>query len=57
MTAWQLGYPTYRSIYTNDEVDLTVSDTDLRGVLNKVVRDSEHKLWVIKRKGEKGEIL
>lgn len=57
MTAWQLRHPTYRSVYTNNEVDLTVSDTDLRGVLNKVVRDSEHKLWVIKRKGEKGEIL
>lgn len=57
LTAWQQGYPTYPSIYTNDEVDLSISDTDLRGVLNKVVRDSEHKLWVIKRKGKQGKIL
>jgi hypothetical protein len=36
----------YPSIYTK-EVDLSISDTDVRGVLNKVVRDSEHKLWVV----------
>lgn len=57
MTVWKLGYPSRRSVYSDDEVDLTISDTDVRGVLNKVVRDSEHKLWVVRRKGEKNEIL
>ena len=50
MTVWRLGPPTYRSVYTNDEVDLSISDTDVRGVLNKVIRDSEHKLWVVSRR-------
>ncbi len=47
MSVWRLGRPTYRSVYSNDEVDLSISDTDVRGVLNKVIRDSEHKLWVV----------
>lgn len=50
VSVWRLGPPTYRSVYTNDEVDLSISDTDVRGVLNKVVRDSEHKIWVVSRR-------
>ena len=48
----KFDYWTYPSIYSK-EVDLNVSDTDVRGILNKVVRDSEHKLWVLQLKGEK----
>jgi len=50
-------YPTRRSIYTNDEVDLSISNTNVRGVLNKVARDSEHKIWVVERIGDKKEFL
>jgi hypothetical protein len=45
------------SIYSNKEVDLSISDTDVRGVLNKVVKDSEHKLWVIGWRNEKKDSL
>jgi len=46
-----------RSIYTNDEVKIDVSNATFRSVLNKVVKDSEYKLWVIDRIGEKRECL
>lgn len=47
ITLFKYGdYVYYPSIYTK-EVDLSISDTDVRGVLNKIVRDSEHKLWVV----------
>lgn len=47
ITVFKYGdYIYHPSIYTK-EVDLSISDTDVRGVLNKIVRDSEHKLWVV----------
>ena len=50
-------YSTRRSIYADDEIDLSISNTDVRGVLNKIARDSEHKIWFIERIGEKREDL
>jgi hypothetical protein len=51
-------YPSRRSIYSNDEVDLSISNTNVRGVLNKVARDSEHKIWVVEMYGdEKNKLL
>lgn len=52
ITASHYGY-FYRhpSVYTNANVDLKTSQTDVRGVLNKVVRESEHKMWIISRSG------
>ena len=47
----KLDYFTYPSIYSK-EVDLSITNTDVRGVLNKVARDSEHKIWVVHLKGE-----
>ena len=49
----RLEYPTYRSVYSNGDLDLSISNTNVRGVLNKIVRDSEHKLWIMKRVGDK----
>jgi len=43
----------YPSIYTDETVDLTITKTDVRGVLNKVIKDSEHKMWMISRSGNK----
>jgi hypothetical protein len=40
-------YVKYPSIYTRDDVDLSISNTTVRGVLNRVIRDSEHTLWSI----------
>ena len=42
----------YPSIYTDETVDLSISKTDVRGVLNKVVKDSEHKMWMVSRSGQ-----
>jgi hypothetical protein len=45
-TIFKYGDYAYRpSIYTKKDVDLSISDTNVRGVLNRVVRDSEHKSW------------
>jgi len=48
---------TGRSIDTDDEVKLGISHTNVRGVLNKWTRDSEYKLWVVDRIGDKRESL
>jgi hypothetical protein len=44
-------YPYHRGVYANDKVDLSISNTNVRGILNKVVRDSEHKIWVVEMAG------
>jgi hypothetical protein len=41
-----------RGIYANDQLDLNISNTNVRGVLNKVIRDSERKTWVIELTGK-----
>lgn len=53
ITASHYGY-FYRqpSGYTHATVDLRTSNTDVRGVLNKVIRESEHKMWIVSRSGE-----
>lgn len=40
-------YIKHPSIYTKKDVDLSISDTNVRGVLNRIVRDSEHNGWSI----------
>jgi hypothetical protein len=46
-----------RSIYFNEDVDLGISNTDVRGVLNRVARKSEHKIWFVERVGAEKELL
>jgi hypothetical protein len=33
-------------VYDDGKVDLSISNTNVRGVLNKIVKDSKHKIWV-----------
>ena len=41
-------YPSYPSIYTpKDPVDLRMSNTTVRRILNRIVKVSEHKSWAI----------
>lgn len=40
-------YVSYPSIYTRKEVDVSASNTTVRGILNQIVRISEHKSWSI----------
>ena len=47
-------YNSYPSIYTERDVDLRMSNTTVRGILNRIVKVSEHKRWSLGwRKGEK----
>ncbi len=43
-------YPYRPSIYAKD-VDLSISGTDLLGILNNIVLKSEHNLWVLSHDG------
>lgn len=53
ITASHYGYSySYPSLYTNKKVDLSISGTDVRGVLNKVIRESEHNMWMVSRSGK-----
>lgn len=36
-----------RSIYSNGDVDLRISNTDVRAVLNHVAKETEHKIWFV----------
>ena len=55
--ALKRSYPTRRSIYADNQVELGISNTNVRGILNRVARDSEHKMWVVDRIGDKREGL
>lgn len=37
-----------------EEIDSSISDTNVKGLLNKIVRDSDAKLWVMRRVGADG---
>lgn len=52
----RFNYPVYASVFSDPKVDLSVRSTDVRGVLNKIVRDSEHKLWILKRTEQKKSV-
>lgn len=52
ITASHYGYFYSPSVNTNDKFDLSISGTDLRGVLNKVIRETEHNMWIISRSGK-----
>jgi hypothetical protein len=44
-------YPYRSSIYAND-VDLSISGTDVLGILNNIISKSEHHLWMLSHDGE-----
>ena len=44
--AERLGYPHKPSIYANN-ADLSDKNTDLRSLLNKIIRESEHNSWIL----------
>jgi hypothetical protein len=47
LEADRLGSPHRQSIYAND-ADLSANSTDLRSLLNKIIRESEHNSWTLK---------
>jgi hypothetical protein len=47
MLAKYEDYVSYPSIYSKKEADVSASNTTVRGILNKIVRISEHKSWSI----------
>lgn len=46
VTADRYGYINYPSIYANN-ADLSTQHTDVKSLLNKIIRESEHTLWVL----------
>jgi hypothetical protein len=44
-------YPYQRSIYAND-VDLSISGTNVLGILNNIISKSEHHLWMLSHDGQ-----
>jgi hypothetical protein len=40
------------SVYIDKTFNLDVSDMDIRGILNKIVRESAYKLWMVQRYGK-----
>ena len=57
VTVKPYDYPYRRSIYSDDNVNLAMTNTDVRGVLNNIARRTEHKIWSLERVGEKRELL
>jgi hypothetical protein len=57
VTVKPYDYPYGRSIYSEDDVDLTMTNTDVRGVLNNIARRTEHKIWSLERVGGKAQLL
>jgi hypothetical protein len=51
-----LGYPHKPSIYAND-VDLSDRSTNLRSLLNKIIRESEHNSWSLQWGDKKQRIF
>jgi len=56
VSVFGLGEPA-RISDTIGEVDLSVSATDLKGILNKVIRQSERKFWVVGRRREQTKTI
>ncbi|MCI0557832.1 MAG: hypothetical protein MN733_05005, partial [Nitrososphaera sp.] len=59
MTSYGMGVDRLwgRGVYAENEVDLSISNTNVRGVLNKVIRDSKYKTWVVELTGKNKENL
>ena len=57
VTVQPYDYPYSRSIYSEDDVNLRMTNTDVRGVLNTIAKRTEHKIWSLERVGEKRQLL
>jgi hypothetical protein len=57
VTVQPYNYPYARSIYSTDKVEVAISNTDVRGVLNHIAKQTEHKIWSLERVGENKELL
>ena len=51
------GRTTAMGFSLTDGLRLAIANTDVRGVLNKIARETEHKIWSLERVGEKKELL
>jgi hypothetical protein len=49
--------PSDQRINISNEVDLSISNTNVRGILNKVVRESDYKIWVVDMTGRNKDEL
>lgn len=50
-------YASYPSVYTKKDVDLKMSNTTVREILNRIVKVSEHKSWAIGRRNDEKNVF
>lgn len=56
VSVFRLGYPT-RSSGKIGAVELSASATDVKGLLNKIIRESARRFWVISRRLQDGNTI
>ena len=52
ITASHYGYFYSPTLNMNESTDLSISGTDVRGILNRVIRETEHNMWIVSRSGK-----
>ena len=52
ITASHYGYFYSPTLNVNDSTDLSISGTSVRGILNRVIRETEHNMWIVSRSGK-----
>jgi hypothetical protein len=57
VTVKPYDYPYRRSIYSDDNVNLTMTNINVREILNNIAKRTEHKFWSLERVGEKRGLL
>lgn len=50
-------YPNSNYLFPDNEISISISNTDIKGILNKIVRTTIHKIWIIERIGKNKENL
>ena len=50
-------YSYRRGLRRVGDADLSASDLTVREILNRIIRESEHKIWLVDRVGDKKESL
>jgi hypothetical protein len=59
MTSYGMGVDRWwgECVYAKDDVDLSISNTNVRGILNKLIRVSPNKTWTVDLSGKNRENL
>jgi len=50
-------YPYKRSIYSVDKIEMTATDTTILAILNKIVKETEFKIWVVEISPDRTKLI